>query len=567
MIQAQATSANQNCCNEPPNIKSPLDGDSMLFHGEEVLNNVRENVLFLINQEIEKWDIEMYTLIHMLGQLSNNLPALAKNHNYLCGLRNVDNKILTTQVAAATYLNNQNELNISSNVGDGIRCQIFDDSDCSDSTTVEAESLGTKSGLIGTVLGHAVAWSSWGKSGCEGKCCFQINGGLHHSSRETPLDTESLQIPILCYVKKSKSPSSTRTQVAAVAYLDKQNEFKVHSMKHHRTIHKRYLNAAQKKTKQDENTKDVTVWKGASSKRLTSEYITNNIVICDGGQFMSTVKDDLYTDKNIHILHISSLDLWVSDTKNISLGLHLILPGQSSPVFIHLPRSKSFGIMSNSKKICAAMRSCAQTQPTSHSRDTQNQVFTDHDNKYYSIDAQPGRAEKGVQSGLYKMKHGFPNHHWDCIHKLLKRSEYAFNMFMDTEVIRHIVQVRQRVKVQMMKPSPSGLHAKSARYYNAVGFGIIDFLRCHIDKDFTMSIVQVHLDEIMYQNDDSIVCFFAFPRIGIVVLLQPGDTLMFNSQEPHCISSRCNKDDNIYCISSYLKTQVVGLNDNSDKVI
>ncbi len=59
LIQALATSANQNFCNEPPNIKSPLDGDSMLFHGEEVLNNVRDNVLFLINQEIEKWDIEM----------------------------------------------------------------------------------------------------------------------------------------------------------------------------------------------------------------------------------------------------------------------------------------------------------------------------------------------------------------------------------------------------------------------------------------------------------------------------------------------------------------------------
>ncbi len=68
-----------------------------------------------------------------------------------------------------------------------------------------------------------------------------------------------------------------------MAYLDKQNEFEVHSMKHHRTIHKRYLNAAQKKTKQDENIKDVTVWKGASSKHLTSEYITNNVVICDRG--------------------------------------------------------------------------------------------------------------------------------------------------------------------------------------------------------------------------------------------------------------------------------------------
>jgi hypothetical protein len=32
LIQAQATNANQHCCNEPPNINSPLDGDSMLFH-------------------------------------------------------------------------------------------------------------------------------------------------------------------------------------------------------------------------------------------------------------------------------------------------------------------------------------------------------------------------------------------------------------------------------------------------------------------------------------------------------------------------------------------------------
>jgi hypothetical protein len=82
-----------------------------------------------------------------------------------------------------------------------------------------------------------------------------------------------------------------------------------------------------------------------------------------------------------------------------------------------------------------------------------------------------------------------------------------------------------------------------------------------------MSIVQVHLDEIMYQNNDQIVCFFVFPQIRIAVPLRPGDTLMFNPQEPHCISSCYNEDDNIYCTSSYLKTEVVGLNANSDKVI
>jgi hypothetical protein len=82
-----------------------------------------------------------------------------------------------------------------------------------------------------------------------------------------------------------------------------------------------------------------------------------------------------------------------------------------------------------------------------------------------------------------------------------------------------------------------------------------------------MSIVQIHLDKIKYQNDDWIVCYFAFPQIGIAVALRPGDILMCNPQEPHCISLHCKKDDNIYCISSYLKTQVVGHNDNSNMVV
>ncbi len=86
-------------------------------------------------------------------------------------------------------------------------------------------------------------------------------------------------------------------------------------MKHHRTIHKRYLNAYRKIRKQNEYIKDVTVWKGALPKRLDLEYITNNVVICDGGLYGSTVKDNFYTDNNIHVLQISNLDLCVNDTE------------------------------------------------------------------------------------------------------------------------------------------------------------------------------------------------------------------------------------------------------------
>ncbi len=96
-------------------------------------------------------------------------------------------------------------------------------------------------------------------------------------------------------------------------------------------------------------------------------------------------------------------------------------------------------------------------------------------------------------------------------------------------------------------------------------FGINVYLRSHTNQDFTMSIVQAHIDERRYTASDSIVCYFCFPRIGTAVALCPGDFLIFNPQEPHLISSRCNPDDDVYCISSYLKTAIVGLNDNMNE--
>jgi hypothetical protein len=93
------------------------------------------------------------------------------------------------------------------------------------------------------------------------------------------------------------------------------------------------------------------------------------------------------------------------------------------------------------------------------------------------------------------------------------------------------------------------------------------YLRSHINWDFTMSIVQAHINNHDYQVNDRILCYLAFPRIGTAVALWPGDFLLLNPQEPHSISFCCKSGDKIFCISSYLKTEVVGLNDNSNPVI
>jgi hypothetical protein len=82
-----------------------------------------------------------------------------------------------------------------------------------------------------------------------------------------------------------------------------------------------------------------------------------------------------------------------------------------------------------------------------------------------------------------------------------------------------------------------------------------------------MSIVQVHINNHDYQVDDRILCYITFPRIGTAVALRPVDFPLFNPREPHSISSCCKSGDKIFCISSYLKMGVVGLNDNSNPIV
>jgi hypothetical protein len=58
------------------------------------------------------------------------------------------------------------------------------------------------------------------------------------------------------------------------------------------------------------------------------------------------------------------------------------------------------------------------------------------------------------------------------------------------------------------------------------------------------------------------VVYFCFPTLGVTVPLHPGDFLLFNALIPHCVSSQYRQDDAIMCVSMYLKSAVVGMNNN-----
>ena len=453
------------------------------------------------------------------------------------------------------------------------------------------------------VVETAVERNSWGKSRGGRMCRFPNTGGLHHTSGNAPLDTRIMSHnenrlgthtgtksssatsmiapgttvpPIIhdfdltthspwCHVYKSQTPSSKRTRVAASAFKDQS-----HKLASRTTKRTRYSNADRKNYKQVRFLKEVQVCNIASTnnvKYLTADNIKHHIVVCDGGDTIDDAIQPDITRSDVQVLRIRNGDLWVADTGNATLGLRFTSPSDKMPTFIRLPRNDSLGIMNHGRSVCRAIRTCASTQRQSLARGKGNHVFTENNSKYCCVGAQPGRAQKGVLSGLYRLKHGFESKDWDTLHKLLKRAEYAFDRYMNTDIIRHISCARSRVNFKTMEPSPSSSHQKTGRYYSGLGFGINVFLRCHVDRDFTMSIVQVHVDDHIYQVDDKILCYFAFPRIGIAVALRPGDFLLFNPQEPHSISSRCRTEDEIYCISSYLKTAVVGLNDNSNSIV
>jgi hypothetical protein len=68
---------------------------------------------------------------------------------------------------------------------------------------------------------------------------------------------------------------------------------------------------------------------------MSLDYIRKNTVVCNGGDTISDAITNTSAFNSVHYLRIRDGDIWVADTANASIGLRFILPGESSPVFIH----------------------------------------------------------------------------------------------------------------------------------------------------------------------------------------------------------------------------------------
>ena len=155
----------------------------------------------------------------------------------------------------------------------------------------------------------------------------------------------------------------------------------------------------------------------------------------------------------------------------------------------------------------------------------------------------------------------------DSIHQrriieYFRQVETLFTRFIDTDQIRLVNEAIDAVEANTFTIRGNNDDEQSASIYGAFAAGINVYLNMHSDVDYTYCAISIHQRE-EYLESQNVVAYFAFPRLGIAIPLRPGDILFFNPKEWHCVSSRCDNDEEIFCMSLFLKSANIGKNDNS----
>ena len=276
-------------------------------------------------------------------------------------------------------------------------------------------------------------------------------------------------------------------------------------------------------------------------------------------------------NRPIITIPISALEVPILHLPNANKGLIYKVVGLSSNIIL-VPRSEALvrtcalNNLKNSISLCTALDAVEDSMRSSQERGGAKNVIRDKKRKYSCVGTQSCRASTGIRQIHYALSKTDPIHQ-ERILKYFSGVEHLFEMYIDTDQIRLIREAITLVDAKTFtipsrKVNLQTRDAKSSRIYGAFASGVNVYLNSHSDKDFTYCATSIHMRE-EYTLTHKIVAYFAFPKLGLAIPLRPGDVLFFNPKEEHCISSRCDNKDDIYCMSLYLKSDNIGLNDNS----
>lgn len=295
-------------------------------------------------------------------------------------------------------------------------------------------------------------------------------------------------------------------------------------------------------------------------KRIDDDFLKEHYLFVDGGNHDNPpIAPTSDNKKPVKVLRIADGDLCVPKIHHES-GEGLILSMEGEPVFTLCQREESLRVTGMATYSADALieafdEAICKSNPTK--RGSNCLIRSDDSSKYVCI----GSATKRGGRGCWTIHHAMRQLEVDVQKKImhhLKRIEKLFVMNLPTSVIR---QVKGGINLTDA-PLFSTTEGETSGIYQAFAIGKNVYLCAHEDKDFTYSAVTI-LTKGVYNEKDNVVAYFNFPRLGLAIPLKPGDVLFFNPKEAHMISSRCQNEDDIYCLSFYLKSNLIGGNDNS----
>ena len=142
----------------------------------------------------------------------------------------------------------------------------------------------------------------------------------------------------------------------------------------------------------------------------------------------------------------------------------------------------------------------------------------------------------------------------------IKRVELAAEPFIPGHLMKQYCDVRDRVC-----PFPTAVENGITC---AVSVAVDHISSLHIDNDFflTYMTVRSHVDGGVNWNLRDVappVYHFVFPTIGYVLVLHPGDVVVFNPKLPHCCAKKLpNYEVPVFLTSFYVKAGHIGGNNN-----
>lgn len=182
---------------------------------------------------------------------------------------------------------------------------------------------------------------------------------------------------------------------------------------------------------------------------------------------------------------------------------------------------------------------------------------------YVDVGFAPHRAKKGSSFKMKALEKKENCRHLEALLAWTRRVEKVALEHLPQAMIMLLEEVKERCH-SLRQGGALKAGALSDTWPGLVA-GRNVFLNVHTDMDFIWSLTTV-VGPGEPMESDPIACYFCFPTLGVAVPLRNGDLLLFNTQIPHCVSSRCNGQLDNYCVSMYMKALLVSGNDNSQVI-